>query len=146
MLWDQNPLAIQKQQSIQATKRVVGAYTVVPLVVSEFYGYAELDIIILQPEPIGAVVSNAGDLDNRLKTVLDALRCPLSLDELPTAAQPGPNETPFFCLLEDDHLIRSLRVSADQLLDPSTSKTDVVMVIQVHVFQSVRTLGGIGSY
>jgi hypothetical protein len=56
-----------------------------------------------------------GDIDNRLKTLFDALRMPNNLSETGNQ-KPDENETPFFVLLEDDSLISELRVVTDQLL------------------------------
>jgi len=47
-----------------------------------------------------------GDLDNRLKTLFDALRCPHAQNELPSGASPKGNEKPFRVLLEDDSQIQ----------------------------------------
>ena len=82
----------------------VGSFTFVPLISQKLDHVAELHITFLTPEEPGRVVTQGGDLDNRLKTLLDALRCPKNTGELPNNAAPGPDESPFFCLLEDDAL------------------------------------------
>ena len=63
------------------------------------------------------------DLDNRLKTVFDALRKATGPDELgasTTSGQvtPSPDEDPFYVVLEDDKLITHLSVTTDTLLEP----------------------------
>jgi hypothetical protein len=58
---------------------------------------------------------HAGDLDNRIKTLLDALKIPND-KELPSGAKPSGTENPFFCLLEDDSLITHIRIITDRLL------------------------------
>jgi hypothetical protein len=63
-------------------------------------------------------VLSAGDLDNRIKTLIDTLRKPHSANELGNYQTPEQGEDPFFCLLEDDDLVTALSVQTDMLLDP----------------------------
>jgi len=56
-------------------------------------------------------------LDNRVKTLIDALRMPKGANELKGNETPACGEDPFFCLLEDDDLVTSLSVESDMLLD-----------------------------
>ena len=95
-----------------------------------------LDILVLRRDhPGGSVKSGAGggDIDNRIKVLLDALRMPQRCDEL-SGESPGPGEDPFFCLLEDDGLITELRITSDHLLtplEPKEHQNDVHLVIHV---------------
>lgn len=79
----------------------------------------ELEINILWPQPPGAIVSQGGDIDNRLKTLLDSLRAPIEPNAVAPGDQPGPEENPFFVLLEDDRLITRITVDTAQLLEPN---------------------------
>ncbi len=79
----------------------------IPLVIKNFY--VELDIIMLVPSLQWASLFSKGDLDNRIKTLLDALRVPSNEEELPTNFSYNPN--PFYCLLEDDSLISHISIS-----------------------------------
>jgi hypothetical protein len=54
-----------------------------------------LDILFLRRESPRSVVSG-GDIDNRLKVLLDALRMPKNCDEVKGFAAPDFSETPFF--------------------------------------------------
>jgi hypothetical protein len=76
----------QKKSSI--TRLSVGPYTFIPLISEKLDHVAELHITFLTPEEPGRVITQGGDLDNRLKTLLDALRCPKNLGELPNGAAP----------------------------------------------------------
>lgn len=89
----------------------------VPLVSPKLWAVAELDCVLLRPGPPGELIRSGGDIDNRLKTLLDALKVPEE-NALPAEAMPESDEIPFFCLLEDDKLITALRVETDRLLDP----------------------------
>lgn len=102
-----------------------GGFRFAPLVCSELRLVADLSITLLRPEPPGQIVTQAGDIDNRLKTLLDALKMPSGTDELPADASLGPDEDPFFCLLEDDNLITRLDVRTDLLLRVTTRPTSI---------------------
>ena len=81
-------------------------------------------------------VSSSGDIDNRLKTFFDALRLPKNATELGDYAVPLDDETPFFCLPEDDSLITRVSVETDLLLDPP--KAEPVDIHQVRLIVTVN--------
>jgi len=107
----------------------------VPLVTEQLNLICGLDILVLRPQTPGDVIS-AGDLDNRLKTLFDALRIPLP-NERYSERIPQPDEKPyFFCLLEDDKLITKVSVETDQLLEfvsPDRNDDDVRLIIAVRL-------------
>lgn len=85
-----------------------------------------LDILMLRHGGKGGVLT---DIDNRLKTLFDALQMVKRPEELPKGLDgkrigPQPDETPFFVLLEDDKLITALTVETDTLLEPVVFPTD----------------------
>jgi hypothetical protein len=83
----------------------------------------------------GNLVSYGGDIDNRLKTLFDALRMPNTCDEL-AGVPPEADEDPFYVLLEDDALITKVSVTTDRLLLPPVGEehiNDVQLVIVVGV-------------
>jgi hypothetical protein len=86
---------------------------------------------MLRPEPPGALITQGGDIDNRLKTLFDALRMPHNLSELPKGSVPDVDQDPFFCLLEDDNLITAVSVKTDRLLVPTENKNEVHLDIQI---------------
>ncbi len=65
----------------------VGPFRFIPLITSRLHLIAQLDIVLLRPGPPGAIVTQGGDVDNRLKTLFDALRMPKA-NELPPGDQP----------------------------------------------------------
>ena len=83
-----------------------------------------LDILFLRNDPPGAIVTG-GDIDNRLKTLIDGLQMPRDKSQLGEYLQPGDGEDPFFCLLEDDSLITRLSVETDTLLQPLDDEPNV---------------------
>ena len=155
VLWQQEPLVENhhwfrggKPTKIDLNRRV-GAFQFVPLVSPAIHLVCELKISMLRPEPPGSIVTQGGDIDNRLKTLLDALRVPKNLKEVPSSAEPGPSHNPFFCLLEDDALITGLSVDTERLLVAEKRATEVHLDIQVitrptRVIVENRILGNIG--
>ncbi|HDY89264.1 MAG TPA: hypothetical protein ENH82_14250 [bacterium] len=61
-------------------------------------------------------------------------------NEIPPGDQPGSNEVPFFCLLEDDKLISSLSITTDLLLEPGKPESHVKLIIRVQI-KSVPIIG-----
>ena len=118
------------ERKTNATLLTVGAYTFAPLITEKLHNVADLHITLLSPEEPGRAITQGGDLDNRLKTLLDALRVPKQ-GELPAAAEPTADEDPFFCLFEDDALISGLSVTTDRLLSPVASSSHTLLVIHV---------------
>jgi hypothetical protein len=96
----------------------VAGFRFAPLVSPKLDLVARLRIDFLRPQEPGALVSVGGDIDNRVKTLLDALRMPKTTGELPPSDAPRDGETPFFCVLEDDVLVTELAVTTDRLLAP----------------------------
>lgn len=96
-----------------------GGYRFVPLVTEDLALICAIEILFLRPDPPGSLIQS-GDIDNRLKTLFDALRMPG-----PDAAELGGNnpredESPFYCLLQDDRLISRVSVETDVLLQPTS--------------------------
>lgn len=119
-----------------------GGFRFAPLVCSKLRLVADLSVTLLRPEPPGQIVTQAGDIDNRLKTLLDALKMPSGADELPAGASPGTD--PFFCLLEDDNLITRLDVRTERLLVPDADSSDVRLLLHVRTRPTSVTWGNMG--
>jgi len=98
------------------------------IVCKDFLTISELDILFLRPQQPGNVF---GDIDNRIKTLIDCLRIP-KISEVPKGDFPEQHEDPFFCLLEDDSLVSHFSVTTDNLLD-SNDKSEVLVIITVTV-------------
>jgi hypothetical protein len=130
--------------SNSATIRDLGAFRFAPLVDSRIDLIAELDIILLRPGPPGGIITQGGDIDNRLKTLLDSLKVPDQLSALPQNASPEEDESPFFCLLEDDKLITNINVKTAQLFEPVDHPSEVVLLIRVQTKATKMTYGNMG--
>ena len=103
----------------------------IPLVTRRNGLGCRLDIKFLRPGHPGGVI-NGGDLDNRLKTLLDGLRMPHCRSEVKGATE-RVNQN-FFCLMEDDQLVTDISIATEQLLMPqSKTKGEVMLTIGVAI-------------
>ena len=132
---DYNP-AFTKEQL--ADKHQLYGFSFVPLVTQELDLLCSLDILFLRPDRPGEVIW-AGDIDNRLKTLLDAMRIPEPAEGY-VSRRPGADEDPFFCLLEDDKLITRVSVETDRLLEPTSPGADasdarIVVTVKIKPYE-----------
>ena len=116
-----------------ASRYEMFGYKFVPLVREDLSLSCSIDLLFLRRDQPGAVITS-GDIDNRLKTLFDALRLPKCSNELVSKnpsdelvfQKPSDDENPFFCLLEDDSLITKISVETDFLLDaPQPDPQDI---------------------
>ena len=115
--------------------------TFAALVSSRFHVTAEISVTMLRPETPGSLLAGAGDIDNRLKTLLDALTIPRDPSQLPDSFVPRDDSDPFFCLLEDDSLVTSLSVHTKQWLDAAAAESNhVVLLIDVETSTTAKTM------
>ena len=121
----------QAPEGEAALIKQVSGFKFAPLVSSQLQTLAELDILLLKPQPLGDIVQQGGDIDNRLKTLLDAMTIP-NPEQISDEYPPLKNESPLFCLLEDDSLISHLSVTTDRLLAEG-DENEVFLVIKVNV-------------
>ena len=109
----------------------------VPLVQNDMS--CSLDTLLMRRhEPYRIFGASAGDLDGRVKTLIDALQMPQQGKE--AHGVPDADEDPFFCLLQNDELVYHLHITADTLWmppDEGEMERDVFAVI----FVQVRTRG-----
>ncbi|AVX04501.1 hypothetical protein MXMO3_01977 [Maritalea myrionectae] len=89
-----------------------------------------LDILFLRQEDPGAILKKGGDIDNRVKTFVDALEMPpedLDGDETDDINYP---------LLESDTLVKGLSIQTERLLLPETTfpnEVHLIVEVKVHV-------------
>lgn len=115
----------------------VGKFTFRPLICGDpFYPRrgCELDIHALSHDPFGSIVQS-GDLDNRLKTLFDALCIPQE-NQLPPNAAPEENEHPFWVLLSDDRMITDFHfvqdiLRTDRPADPSYIELTIKVTVKI---------------
>lgn len=115
-----------------------GALRFAPLVTQRLNLYAELSVRLFRQQPRGTLITGGGDIDNRLKTLLDGLRVPLGSLEGCTELPPQPDPSPLSGLLEHDSLVTKVAVESQQRLRPA-APDEVVAIISVHVTKTVLT-------
>tara|TARA_R110002096_G_scaffold80736_1_gene188883 strand:+ start:149 stop:703 length:555 start_codon:yes stop_codon:yes gene_type:complete len=149
VLWSQAPLS-QRSGLLQAADgessvsllRSLGGFVFVPLVCEPLKTTCELRIVMLRPEPPGKLVTAGGDIDNRLKTLFDALTLPQE-QAIPNGWRPSDDQQPLYCLLEDDNLITSVTVRTEQLLEPQAADSLVDVTIYVRTCVTAMLLGNL---
>lgn len=156
-LWQQHPMLkgawTRQYRGIPSIEHEANEYAMfgfrfVPLVRRDAYVACSLNVILLRRDN-PRVLTVGGDLDNRVKTLIDGLRMPQQRSEL-GGHVPGPDEDPFFCLLQDDGLITEFSITTDRLLlpsDPAENEHDVVAIIGVEVTTADRgSIAGMLDY
>jgi len=98
-------------------------YRFVPLVVEELSLVCAIHILFLRNGQPGDLISS-GDIDNRIKTVVDALTMPTNAGQIGPYKTPGPDQDPFYVLLADDKLVSHLAVETDTMLESVNGKFD----------------------
>jgi hypothetical protein len=121
-----------------ASRFKVNDYKFVPLITRDSGVLCSVEVLFLRNDPPGSIIS-AGDIDNRLKTLFDALTMPRDAMQLGSFVNPAEGEDPFFCLLEDDCLITRASVETDTLLDPvsrdpNVNDARVVVTVKTKVY------------
>jgi hypothetical protein len=137
-------LSDRGRESFRTTANDLAAYhamygfNFVPLVTKQLDLVCSLDILFLRPDRPGDLVWG-GDIDNRLKTFLDALRIP-EAGEGYVNRTPQADEKPMYCLLEDDKLITRVSVETDRLLEPvngaySAENARLVVTVRIRPYE-----------
>ena len=108
-LWAEHPQLsqlVEREVNLIADAYKKGNYRFVPLVRLANAMACRLDILVLMRKEPYQVFSGdeRGDLDNRIKTLIDGLRMPRQPGEC-NDALPDKGEDPFYCLLEDDKVV-----------------------------------------
>jgi hypothetical protein len=132
-------------------RNALGDYSFIALVTRAHELVCELEIRWLRRERAGSLVQEGGDLDNRLKNLLDALRMPHSIDELKGIGD-GFRGANMLCLLEDDSLITRISIETHRIWEPlgladlaeGTNETDVQIDMLVTIKSSHPMWGNIG--
>ena len=124
--------------STLSAKHQLYGFKFVPLVTQDIGLLCGLDILLLRRDRPGAVVW-AGDIDNRIKTLIDSLRIPTANEGYANRTA-DEDQSPLFCLLEDDKLVTKLSIETDQLLEdvsitPNDSDVRIVVTVALRPFE-----------
>jgi len=119
----------------------LNGFRFMPISRKEWHLRCSLDVLFLRREKPGKVFKR-GDIDNRFKTLFDALQMPIQGQDIGRES-PGPDEDPFFVLLQEDDLIADVSLTTDRLLDvPAAhrySRDYSILVIGVELQPTQRT-------
>ncbi|MCC8938306.1 hypothetical protein H8A99_17940 [Bradyrhizobium sp. Arg68] len=150
-LWKHLPLSshtkvLRHQHEILSTEIGIletrGNTVFAPLVSKRLDLMCELEITFLRKQAPGQLLGEGGDIDNRIKTLLDALAIP------PLAQQKefgdAESSEPIYCVLQDDSLVTEFSVKTDRLLRTNREEHDLVAIIQVNITASRLTYANIG--
>jgi hypothetical protein len=113
----------------------------IPCISTRLYMRAELSVRLFSASMPGGLVLH-GDIDNRLKTLLDALSIPTE-QQIPKNPEID-SDGRMFSLLEDDKLVTRVEVANDRLLTESDQSRNAIVLIDVHPVASTVTLANIG--
>lgn len=136
-VWESHPVLLAKRQDessmICAAKLAdefkIPPWSFVPLVMDRLDVLCGIDIVMLRLDHPGDSVWS-GDIDNRVKTIIDALEVPgahSGYADLPFEGEINP----LYCLLENDQLLTSISVETGRLLkapdgvDPSWADVSI---------------------
>ena len=97
----------------------------------DIWPHVELDITLLRP-PGENHIATGGDIDNRLKTLLDSLQGP---DPNQSSTLSVQETRPCFVLMLNDHQISRISVETRTLLD-STDPKEAVLLIDANIIDS----------
>lgn len=145
-LWRQEPLVSHNQHLynqdnlaflVEPELHSVVEQSYHPLISSQRFLVAELRILFLRPSPPRTLFGDGGDIDNRIKTLVDALRKPTEGEQRKISEV---SDNPIYCLLEDDKLVTHLSVETDRLLKPAQEQQHCQIVLTVDVKGSRVTM------
>jgi len=105
-------------------------YRYMPLIRKSLDLACDLSILFLRQDDPGALITQSGDLDGRIKTLLDALRMPT--DQEQDVAPPSMKD--IYTLMQSDTLVSALDIKTERLLFPESSHPhEVFLIIEVSV-------------
>lgn len=134
-LWDLDPLDQIHQKVVEANTYNVGSIEFRPAISDALKLYAHLEILFLRPRHPGDFLVHGADIDNRLKTLLDALRMPDKQQVDQGNLDGVVDEDIFYVLLQDDSLITKVSFETDRLLG-EIEQNQSVAIIEVTTFRS----------
>jgi len=121
----------------------MGNLEYVPLITDKLNLRAELDVFILSASLPGGLINRSGDIDNRLKTLFDALSVPANPQQVPPSPSSEPDNR-VFCLLADDRLVTRVEVSNDKFLSEPENSREALVIIRVRPIAFIVNLANLG--
>lgn len=131
-LWATHPMLKLRNQSVPEQENYMArtakeyscdGYNYVPVLRKGDHAICHIETLFLRRQMPGGLI-RGGDLDNRMKTLYDALRMPNNPSEMKDIPGPEEHEKPFLVLLEEDNLITHTAIETDILLDKPKNNSD----------------------
>ncbi|PDQ19275.1 hypothetical protein CN311_20415 [Mesorhizobium sanjuanii] len=142
-LWSLQPLKNNdwlrsRSESNLGVLEVRNGFEFAPLISTSVGLLAEINVTILRNRHSNDRQGIHGDIDNRVKTLFDALRIP-TLGEINVLSEKGVIfHERTFCLLQDDDLVTKLTVETDRWLGVPPHQT--LAIIRVAIKASTVTM------
>ena len=125
-----------------AVKEMLGRQYV-PLIGLGTHLEADLSVLLLRRDDPASVFVSGGDIDNRLKTLFDALQWPQSAQECGEGTpSEGEERLAVYTVVEDDRLITGLTVRSERWLTPGGLE-EVLVVLDVTLRVTKVTWGNL---
>ncbi|MQA64336.1 MAG: hypothetical protein GEU76_00300 [Alphaproteobacteria bacterium] len=160
--WKTLQVAARRGQHFEVKRPVVGirnfywryplqGYNFVPLITHVHELHCHLQIRLYRKIGPGGILFVGGDLDNRLKTLLDALQVPIYEQDVPeneNQSESPEDWPPVFCLLDDDSAVTKLSIESIKLLTPVPAELEqpgnyVEMEIDVRIVPATAITGSL---
>jgi hypothetical protein len=117
-----------------------------PLVAERVGLCGEVDILLLRRQPKGSIISSQGDLDNRMKMLIDALRAPTPSEVQALQKKGLLHDGPHYCVFHDDNLITNLSINVDRLHGQASDSIKTVAIITVSVKVAQAMIGNMNMF
>lgn len=127
-LWHKEEFRLGESQLASASVKEMLGRQYIPLAGLDSHLEADLNVLLLRRDDPASLIISGGDIDNRLKTLFDALQTPQSAQECGEGAPvEGEERLPIYTVVEDDRLITGLTVRSERWL--TQGDVDEVLVI-----------------
>lgn len=120
--FDDDAQPVKMMSVIEAKNSYLPYYSFIPLITKELRVQCALEVKFFRPTSQSGQES---DMDNLLKTLLDGLQQPDSINQLGSYSQPEADEKPFYTLLSDDRLITKITSTTGELLQPILGNPEI---------------------
>lgn len=142
-LWHKEEFRLDKSELASEAVKTLRDRQYIPLVERGKYLEADLSVLLLRRDDPASLFVSGGDLDNRMKTLFDALQTPQSAQEC--GEDPTVDDEvrlPLYTVVEDDRLITGLTVRSERWLTEG-HLDEVLVVLDVTLRVTKVTYGNI---
>lgn len=134
-LWRREEFRLGESNLAPTSVKTLRGRQYLPLVGTGSHLEADLSVLLLRRDDPASLFVSGGDLDNRMKTLFDALQTPQSAQECgEPPAFDGDARPPVYTVVEDDRLITGLSVRSERwLTDGDADEVLVVLDVTLRV-------------